>query len=140
MSTPTQASPSRYRFGPFEVDPAGRELRRDSERVRVQELPLRILLFLLARPGQVVSREELQQHLWPAGTFVEFEHGLNTAIKKLRQALGDDADKPQFIETVPRQGYRFVGVIESVEPSQLDRKPIVSRRTMWAIVAACLVI
>jgi TolB-like protein/tetratricopeptide (TPR) repeat protein len=110
------------RFGEFELDVRSRELRRIQERrrgvpadgsacVRLQEQPLEILRLLLERPGEVITRDELRQRLWPDGTFVDFEHSLNAAIKRLRAALGDDADKPTFIETVPRRGYRFVGSV-----------------------------
>jgi TolB-like protein/tetratricopeptide (TPR) repeat protein len=99
------------RFGTFELDVRSRELRNDMVRVRLQEQPFEILRLMLQRPGEVITRDELRQRLWPAGTFVDFEHSLNAAIKRLRAALGDDADKPTFIETVPRRGYRFVGSV-----------------------------
>jgi DNA-binding winged helix-turn-helix (wHTH) protein len=92
------------RFGIFEVDlPAG-ELRRQGYKVKLQEQPFQLLTMLLEHPGDVVTREELQNQLWPADTFVDFERGLNRAINKLREALGDDADSPRFIETLPRRG------------------------------------
>lgn len=100
---------SRIRFGPFELEVPAGELRRSGVRIRLQDQPVRILLMLLERAGQLVSREELRQKLWPDGTFVDFEHSLNTAVKKLRAALCDDAESPRYIETVPRRGYRFVG-------------------------------
>src|SRR5262245_62774637 len=117
------------RFGNFELDVRSRELRRIKEGrqgtpadapacVRLQEQPLEILRLMLERPGEVITRDELRQRLWPDGTFVDFEHSLNAAIKRLRAALGDDADKPMFIETVPRRGYRFVGSV----PTQCDGK------------------
>jgi TolB-like protein len=96
------------RFGSFELDVRSRELWNGSTRIRLQEQPFEILRMLLARPGTVVSRGELQQRLWPSGTFVDFEHSLNAAVKRLRIALGDDADNPKFVETVPRRGYRFI--------------------------------
>ncbi|HEY7190846.1 MAG TPA: winged helix-turn-helix domain-containing protein [Vicinamibacterales bacterium] len=102
------------RFGSFELDVRARELRNGSTRVRLQEQPFEILRLMLERPGDVVTREELRQHLWPSGTFVDFEHSLNAAIKRLRATLGDDADCPRFVETVPRRGYRFIaGAVES---------------------------
>jgi DNA-binding winged helix-turn-helix (wHTH) protein len=100
---------NRLRFGSFELDVRSRELRNGSVVVRLQEQPIEILRLMLERPGDVITREELRQRLWPDGTFVDFEHSLNAAIKRLRAALGDDADKPTFIETVPRRGYRFIG-------------------------------
>ncbi|MET0215778.1 MAG: winged helix-turn-helix domain-containing protein, partial [Vicinamibacterales bacterium] len=93
--------------GPFVLDVSARELRRDGVRTRLQEQPCRILGLLLARPGDLVTREELQQELWPAGTFVDFEHSLNAAIKRLRASIGDSAREPRFIETVPGRGYRW---------------------------------
>jgi TolB-like protein/DNA-binding winged helix-turn-helix (wHTH) protein len=99
------------RFGPFEVDPKSGELRKQGVRIRLQEQPLQILQILLERPGQIIGREELRQRLWPADTFVDFDHGLYNAIKRLREALGDLADTPRFIETVPKRGYRFIGTV-----------------------------
>src|SRR6266849_3492469 len=96
------------RFGVFEVDLKAGELRRSGLRVKLQEQPLRVLTALLEHPGEVVTREELRSRLWPADTFVDFDHGLNAAVKRLRDALGDDSDSPRFVETVPRRGYRFI--------------------------------
>jgi TolB-like protein/Tfp pilus assembly protein PilF len=96
------------RVGDFELDVRTRELRVGATRVRLQDQPFEILRVLLARPGDVVTREELRRELWPAGTYVDFEHSLNAAVKRLRAALGDDADCPRFIETLPRRGYRFI--------------------------------
>ena len=103
------------RFGAFEWDRESLELRREGKPVRIQKQPLQLLEMLLERPGQMVSRQELQKRLWPGDTFVDFEDGLNTAIKKLREALGDEREKPQFIETVPRHGYRFISRVEIAE-------------------------
>src|SRR5688572_30710840 len=97
------------RFGSFELDVRSRELRTGSATVRLQEQPFEILRMMLERPGAVVTRDELRDRLWPAGTFVDFEHSLNAAVKRLRAALGDDADNPRFVETLPRRGYRFIG-------------------------------
>jgi len=96
------------RVGAFELDLHARELRDGATRVRLQGQPFEILRVLLERPGHVVTRDELQRRLWPGGTFVDFEHSLNAAIKRLRAALGDDADRPTFVETVPRLGYRLI--------------------------------
>ena len=108
------------RFGTFELDVRSRELRNGAVRVRLQEQPLEILRLMLQRPGEVITRDELRQQLWPEGTFVDFEHSLNAAIKRLRAALGDDADKPMFIETVPRRGYRFVGDVPASCAAKVD--------------------
>lgn len=96
------------RFASFEFDVRSRELRRGFSRVRLQHQPFAILCLMLERPGDVITRQELQRWLWPEGTFVDFEHGLNAAVKRLRTALGDDADQPRFVETIPRRGYRFI--------------------------------
>ena len=96
------------RFATFELDVRAGELRKGGAKIRLQEQPLRILEMLLAHPGQLVTREELRTRLWPSDTFVDFDHGLNKAIAKLREALGDTADSPRFIETIPRRGYRFL--------------------------------
>jgi DNA-binding winged helix-turn-helix (wHTH) protein len=96
------------RFGTFEVDlPAG-ELRKQGKRIKLQDQPFQVLAVLLQRPEKVVSREELRKQIWPDDTFVDFDNSLNTAINKLREALGDSADNPRFIETLPRRGYRFL--------------------------------
>src|SRR5499427_2407801 len=96
------------RFGPFELSERGGELRKNGVRIKLQEQPFRVLVELLANAGTLVTREELQQRLWPADTFVDFDVGLNSAIRKIRQALGDDADHPRYIETAAKRGYRFL--------------------------------
>jgi len=105
-------SPQAYRFGGFELDPRAGELRKQGRKIKLQGQPLDILTMLLEHPGEVVTREELQKRLWPADTFVDFEHSLNAAVKRLREALDDSADTPQFIETLPRRGYRFIGTLD----------------------------
>ena len=92
------------RFGPFELDPATGELRKNGLRVRLQDQPLRILQALLDTPGELVTREELRDRLWPSDTFVDFERSLNAAVAKLRQSLGDSAEQPVYVETVAPQG------------------------------------
>jgi eukaryotic-like serine/threonine-protein kinase len=104
------------RFGKFELNMQSGELRKGRTRIRLQEQPLRVLIALLNRPGEVVSREELRQELWPSDTFVDFEHGLRVAVNKLRQALSDDSDKPRYVETLPRRGYRFMVPITVTPP------------------------
>jgi len=105
------------RFGAFEADLVTRELRKEGSRLRIQEQPFSVLATLIARPGAIVTREELRSELWPADTFVDFDHSLNTAVNKLREVLGDSATEPRFIETVARRGYRFVGELQREEPS-----------------------
>jgi DNA-binding winged helix-turn-helix (wHTH) protein len=100
------------KFGNFELDLTSGELRKAGVLVSLQHQSLRVLLALLERPGQVVSREQLRQRLWPNGTFVDFEHGLNAVNNRLRDTLGDSADTPRLIETLPRRGYRFIGTID----------------------------
>ena len=101
----------RLRFGSFELQVRSRELRNGATRIRMQKQPFEILLMMLERPGTLVTRDELRERLWPQGTYVDFEHSLNAAVKRLRNALGDEADNPRFVETLPRRGYRFIGVL-----------------------------
>jgi DNA-binding winged helix-turn-helix (wHTH) protein len=112
---PPQASPTGkiIRFGVFEADLASGELRRNGVRVRLQEQPFQVLVSLLERPGEVLTREDLRQKLWPGDTFVDFDHSLNTAVNKIREALGDSPSTPAYVETVARRGYRFIGTIDS---------------------------
>jgi DNA-binding winged helix-turn-helix (wHTH) protein len=111
----THPSPSlKFVFGPFEYDGISGDLHKHGSRIRLQGQPLRILSILVERHGQVVSREDLQQHLWPGATFVDFEQGLNAAVNKLRQTLGDSADQPRYIETLPSRGYRFIAPVQQV--------------------------
>ena len=104
-------SRSILRFGVFEVDVRSGELRKQGVRIKLQEQPFHLLTVLLQRPGEVVTREELRNQNWPPDTFVDFDNSLNTAINKLREALGDSADSPRFIETLPRRGYRFIAPV-----------------------------
>jgi len=101
------------RFGAFELDVQTGELRKQGVRIRLQEQPLRILQMLLASPGRLVSREELRAALWPNNSYVDFDQGLNRAINKLREALGDSAEGPRFIETLARRGYRFLADVRT---------------------------
>ena len=104
-----------FRFGLYELDGGTGELRKDGKPCpRVQGQPLEVLLHLLAHPGDVVTRDELRQRLWPADTFVDYDHSLNTAVNKLRDALSDSAENPRFIQTIPRRGYRFIAPVEVV--------------------------
>ena len=105
----------RLRFGVFELDLRAGELRKHGLRVRLQEQPFQVLAMLVGHPGEVVTREELQKKLWPADTFVDFDHGLNKAISKIREALGDSAESPRFVETVARRGYRFLADVKTAD-------------------------
>lgn len=118
MAAPAQASPF-YRFGAYEVDMRRGELRRYGARVKLQGKPFQVLAVLLERPGEIVAREELRERLWPADTFVEFDDGLNAAVKKLRAALNDSAERPHYIETIPRRGYRFVAPLTIVAADEI---------------------
>ncbi len=117
MATSTQFF-NRLRFDGFEVNLRSGEVWKNGARVRLQEQPFQLLRILLEHRGEIVTREELKQALWPADTFVDFDDGLNTAVKKIRDVLGDSADRPRYIETIPRRGYRFVGPIERLPPPE----------------------
>src|SRR5579864_5065808 len=110
MSTPA-VGPNVIRFGVFELDLQTRELRKSGVRIRLQEQPFQILAMLLEQPGAIITREDLQKRLWPGDTFVDFDLSLNSAVKKLRQALNDDSENPRFVETLYRRGYRFIGPV-----------------------------
>jgi DNA-binding winged helix-turn-helix (wHTH) protein len=114
----------KFRFGAFEADASSGELRKFGTRLRIQEQPFQVLLTLIQRPGEVISREDLRRQLWPSDTFVDFDHSLNTIINKLREILGDSATNPRFIETLAKRGYRFLAPVEvhgngQPTPSQL---------------------
>ena len=119
MGMPVNA-PRTWRFGVFELDAQSGELRRSGTLIKLREQPARILLLLLENAGQMVTREQLRERLWPADTFVDFDHSLNSAVMKLREALGDSADKPLYIETIPRKGYRFIAPVSRGQDSQPD--------------------
>ena len=127
------------RFGSFEVDLASCELRKDGRKVKLQEKPFQILAILLDQPGEVVAREEFRQKLWPSDTFVDFEHSINTAVKKLREALADHADEPRYIETLPKHGYRFIAPVAEEGPVPLTGKSQRHRRWYAVLLGAFLV-
>ena len=111
----------RYRFGVFEADAATGELRRQGMRVKLNAQPFQVLLMLLdLRPGQLLTREEISRVLWPDGTFVDYEHGVNSAVNRIREALGDTAGSPRFVETLARRGYRFLAPVERIVRSATD--------------------
>jgi|SRR6516162_1045078 DNA-binding winged helix-turn-helix (wHTH) protein len=126
MTTRTREG-TRHRFGAFVVDVRASELLKSGKKIKVQLQPMQVLAALLEQPGEIVTRDELRKRIWPEDTFVDFEHSLNTAVKKLRQALGDRASKSKYIETLPRRGYRFLPEVEASE-SKTGMKPAVSSR------------
>ena len=135
-SNATKSAP--YRFGSFEFDPQTRELRKQGLRVRLEGQPAAILAFLLERPNELVTREELQKKLWLGDTYVDFEQSLNAAIRRLRLALGDAADSPRYIETLARKGYRWIAPMRTgplavaVEPANTEiGSERVRRRSIW---------
>ena len=135
------------RFGVFEVDLKAGDLRRSGLRVKLQEQPLQVLAVLLEHPGEVVTREELRTKLWPADTFVDFDHGLNAAVGRLRDALGDSAEAPRFVETVARRGYRFTAPVQGLASSKSESIPVSkvesAPRLQWqrtALVASLLLL
>jgi Tol biopolymer transport system component/DNA-binding winged helix-turn-helix (wHTH) protein len=124
-------------FGVFEVDLRAGELRRNGSRVRLQEQPFQILALLLERPGEVVTRDQLRTRLWPADTFVDFDHSLNAAVRRLRDALGDSAENPRFVETVARRGYRFLAPVDGATPAVASSAPVTPKPAHdWRLAAA----
>ena len=130
---------ARSRFGVFEVDLHSGELRKQGVRIKLRDQPFQILLLLLAHPGEVVSRDELQKQLWPADTFVDFDRGLNKAVNHLRDALGDSAESPRFIETLPKRGYRFIAPVDAghsnghpLEPTLEAQHALAEQPEPWA--------
>jgi len=132
----------RYRFGVFEVDATTGELRKSGVRIKLHSQPFQVLMMLLERPGEILTREEISRDLWPDGTFVDYEHGVNSAVNRLREALGDKASSPRFVETLARRGYRFLAPVERVsrEAGATDTAPAVQPEarpgfTQWALAA-----
>ncbi|HEU5335196.1 MAG TPA: winged helix-turn-helix domain-containing protein, partial [Terriglobales bacterium] len=122
MSSQVSSGPV-FRFGLFEADVARSTLTNGGLRVRIQDQPFRVLIVLLERAGEIVTREELRQRLWPDGTYVDFDGSLNAILKKLRAAIADDPDNPRFIETVPRRGYRFIAPVSNQHPESAPSAP-----------------
>src|ERR1700730_19103199 len=122
-------------FGVFEVDLSAGELRKHGVRIKLQEQPFQILTVLLQCPGEVVTREKLRSQIWQSDTFVDFDNGLNTSINKLREALGDSAHNPRFIETLPRRGYRFIAPVSTNDQkeSAASGPALASRTRHWKI-------
>jgi DNA-binding winged helix-turn-helix (wHTH) protein len=120
-----------FRFGIFEVDTSSGELRRAGMRLRLQEQPFQVLILFLERPGEVITREEIRQKLWPSGIFVDFDHSLNTIINKIREALSDSAANPKFIETLAKRGYRFMVPVSSTSQSKPDENIEQPKRNLF---------
>jgi DNA-binding winged helix-turn-helix (wHTH) protein len=116
---PQTQLPRVVRFGTFEVDVPAGELRKNGLKVKLQAQPFQVLCMLVERPVEVVTREELRSRLWPGDSYGDFDHGLNAAVKRLRDALGDDRDNPRFVETLARRGYRFIASVEAPSPESL---------------------
>jgi cholera toxin transcriptional activator len=112
--SPSNREARLLRFSVFEADLAAGELRKNGARIRLQEQPFQVLTLLLQNAGQVVTRDELREKIWPADTFVDFDHSLNTAVNKIREALGDSASSPRFVETLARRGYRFIVAVDVI--------------------------
>jgi cholera toxin transcriptional activator len=121
MPDPTPSR--RYRFGLFEADCATGELRRQGIRIKINAQPFQVLCLLLERPGELLTRDQIAADLWPDGTFVDYDHGVNSAINRIREALGDSASNPRFVETLARRGYRFVAPVEQIDAKQIDPEP-----------------
>src|ERR1700722_5529990 len=117
----------RYRFGVFEADAATGELRRQGMRVKLNAQPSQVLLMFLERPGQLLTRDEISRELWPEGTFVDYEHGVNSAVNRIREVLGDTAGSPRFVETLARRGYRFLAPLELIVGDRVSPQPISNR-------------
>ncbi len=143
MPVPSPTTPV-VRFGIFQLDLKARELHKAGVKVKLQDQPFRVLAMLVEHAGQVVTRDELQQRIWPSDVYVTFDQGLNNAIKKVRDALGDSADNPRFVETVAKHGYRFVAPVSVVderpsEPRSRFRFPILRNKVLIGLAAVCLV-
>src|SRR5499427_10175623 len=108
-------SPTVRRFGSFELNPQSGELRKNGMRLRLSGQPFQVLAVLVERPGELITRKELHAKLWPADTFVDFDHGLNNAVARIREVLEDSSGTPRYIETIPRRGYRFIALVSEVE-------------------------
>jgi TolB-like protein/DNA-binding winged helix-turn-helix (wHTH) protein/Tfp pilus assembly protein PilF len=137
---PSPSPQPAVRFGSFEVNPRTGELRKQGLHIKLHEKPLQVLLALLEHPGEVITRKELQERLWPGDTFVEFENGLNNAISRLREALGDTAESPRFIETVPRRGYRFIPQVSQSLPASKAANSRPWLLVFGIVLGVCLVI
>lgn len=143
MSGAGQPAPS-HEFGIFELDVRSGDLRKRGIRIKLQDQPRQILSLLLEHSGEVVTREQIQKHLWPDSTYLDFDNAINSAVRKLRDALGDTAENPRFVETLARRGYRFmVPVSKRTKPkpeSELTQPAVTSRRRTRSMVAAVIIV
>jgi DNA-binding winged helix-turn-helix (wHTH) protein len=136
-----QPDPRILRFGTFELDAEGEELRKSGRLVRLPPQPFKLLLLLASRPGRVVTREEIRRELWADDTFVDFDQGVNFAVKQIREALSDAADSPVYVQTIPRKGYRFIAPVEPVSLAPAAPAPRTARtdvallKAMWTNIA-----
>lgn len=132
----TTSPPPVVRFGAFQLDLQGAQLLKNGRIVRLKPQPFKLLELLISRAGEVVTREEIRELLWGAETFVDFDQGVNSAIKQVREALGDDADRPIYVETVPKRGYRFTAPIEMPRPAGVPRSTDLNlQKALWLNVA-----
>lgn len=132
MTMTNQGPARRYRFGVFEADVSTGELRRQGIRVKLNAQPFQVLTMMLQRPGELLTREEICSALWPDGTFVDSEHGVNSAVNRIREALGDTAGSPRFVETLARRGYRFVAPVERIGEDEAEVPPEPEERSAAA--------
>src|SRR6516225_1419666 len=121
------------RFGPFEIDPAAGVLRRNADPIKLAPQPFKVLELLARRAGQVLTRAEISEHVWVEDTVVDFEQGLNFCVRQIREALGDDADAPRYLETLPRRGYRFLAEVTRAEPERAARPAALVVLPRWIL-------
>ena len=132
------APANRFRFGEFELDTSAGELRRNGDRLRIQPQPYRLLTLLVRRAGELVARDEIRQELWKDGTFVDFEQSVNFCVSQIREVLKDSADRPIYVQTVPKRGYRFIAPVETGEPqkkSGSDGTTVRLQKALWTNIA-----
>jgi DNA-binding winged helix-turn-helix (wHTH) protein len=132
------APPNRFRFGEFELDTTAGELRRNGDRLRIQPQPYRLLTLLIRRAGELVTRDDIRQELWKDGVYVDFEQSVNFCISQIREALKDSAERPLYVQTVPKRGYRFIAPVDTGEPrrkSSADGTTVRLQKALWTNIA-----